>query len=157
MKQAQYNRGDVFQNGLYVGTTEAGVEWVARATRTLTLEEAFQRMCERFDQRRKPVRVIRIRKFTSSLAQEVAAFTNLVRQENGLTGMVAMGATYIEADVDFLTYLAQDLRERADEEEDGYAMAQRSTCECSDEFWEAAGKRLATSLRKVAQRIERVL
>lgn len=48
---ADWNRRGVAtpDGGRIVGTTRAGVIWVARANRALSLDEAWARMVERFD------------------------------------------------------------------------------------------------------------
>ena len=42
-------RGQRYAGGIFVGTTPAGVEWVARKTPRLTEAGAFMLLCERFD------------------------------------------------------------------------------------------------------------
>lgn len=42
-------RGQRYAGGIFVGTTPAGVEWVARKTTRLTEAGAFLLLCERFD------------------------------------------------------------------------------------------------------------
>ncbi len=42
-------RGTTVQNGLFVGVSKADVIWIARASRALSLGEAYRLSCERFD------------------------------------------------------------------------------------------------------------
>lgn len=46
---ATLRRGQRHAGGLYVGTTAAGVVWVARKNATYSESEAFAVMCARFD------------------------------------------------------------------------------------------------------------
>ena len=152
-------RGDTYSDGLYVGTTTSGSEWVARANRSGSLEENFEKLVARFDQL-EGGRIVRLSGIRSEQVIELA--------ENDLESgsevdrldpsQFKIGATFIEAPRSFFQDLADSIRERADD----WAAGDRSVAhECfsrdlDSRFVEAAGQRTAKSLRRWAARCEAI-
>tara|TARA_R110002153_G_scaffold5377_1_gene25187 strand:+ start:1250 stop:1732 length:483 start_codon:yes stop_codon:yes gene_type:complete len=160
MQHLTNNRGDVTScNGIYVGTTTSGTEWVARANRTGSLEENFVKLCERFDQRNLG-RVVRVRKISSEQVIELAEMDLESGAESGRldASKIKIGATFIEAPRSFFLDLADSVSERAED----WAAGDRSIAhECfstdlDSRFVEAAGQRTAKSLRKWSKKFEGV-
>lgn len=148
-------RGDSYEGGLYVGTSRAGVEWVSRRG-----AEEFARLCERFDQREgKPTPARRV-KLTGCSAQviELADACATTGAEAGLDYCQAatVRATVIEAAPEFFGDLAERLRDAALDWLSGDRTIEEANCEIDWRFAEAAGKRVAQSLRRWGARCERL-
>ena len=155
MKQNK-QRGDDYSNGLYVGTTTAGVEWIARENRTGSLAANFAKLCARFDDR-DVVRFSKIRSEQVILAAEMELESG---SESGRLdpATITIGATFIEAPRSFFQDLAEVITELADDWQHGdRSIAQECfSADLADGFVEAAGKRTAKSLRRWARRFEAV-
>lgn len=148
--KTQLTRGARYSSGLYVGTTPAGTEWVARANRSGSEVENFAHLCERFDSRYGA----RLVKLTGIRSQNVLTAAERLAE----TRDAKVTATTIEASADFFADLATDLRLDADE----WAAGSRSIAEeCFSQdmdfrFEEAANKRVAKALRRWAAKCERL-
>lgn len=145
----QLKRGDNLEGGLYVGTTKAGVQWVAYD------EERFAAMCDRFDQ----TQTVKLTGVRGGTMMQVAEYLHQADQENGNpeARRTKITATTITAPRSFMVELAERLREEAEQ----WACGSRTiaeNCFSTDMDWrfeEAANLRLAKSLKRWAAKIER--
>jgi len=158
-----FTRGDLTPcNGIYVGQSDNGVHWVARATRLLTIDEAFAKLCVRFDQFQAEVIV----KFTGVRSAEVLDVAEHLYDQDSCSGTeperskrakrTKITATTITAPVGFFHDLADDLRDRADDWACGDRTVGEANCSVDlvPEFEEAANTRVARALRRWCDRFE---
>ena len=149
----EVKRGDLYCGGLYVGTTEAGVEWVSYKG-----AEDFARLCERFDARSPkpaPKKVARVRKLSERVA-DVCGDTLAAMAENGEdVSMVKVGATFAEGDAEFLASCAARLEMAADDVRSGMGCEAASCNEMDFRFAEMVDARTIKSLLAWAKKFDR--
>lgn len=155
MTTTTLKRGDNYEGGLYVGTTKAGVEWVARANRSGSAEENFAKLCERFD-------ATQTRKVTGIRSQNVIEIAERLHAGDVENSRIEarrtkITATTITAPRSFMIDLADQVRDLAND----YACGDRTVaenCYNVDLDWkteEAFNKRIAKSLRRWAAKLAR--
>jgi hypothetical protein len=150
-------RGTTIDNGsgnqgIYVGKSPNGVEWVAWDAAD------FPKMCERFDARFAPTaaptgRVRNLSLGVTDLASDLLS----VLQESEPTEVanVIVGATFVDATSDFFDALADRVADEADDRESGDKSVAHE-CYSVDMSWrqaEALDRRIARSLRKHCRRL----
>lgn len=149
-------RGERYAGGIYVGTTAAGVAWVARATRTQTEAEAFAFLCKRFDklEARHGRKLVRVPQSVVEVAEDIVEAAR--ESGRGYEYRAKVTATTVAGRPALFADIAAELRCLADQREAGeMGMAQRATCEVDWRFAEATDKRFAKAMRKWAAKCER--
>lgn len=148
-------RGDRYADGLYVGTTKAGVEWVARKNAIQSEKEAFDAMCERFDASHTVLRyrMAHIPTTVMNIAQDCAF--NGAEAGVDYCQSVEFKNTCLTAERDFFVDLIDFLMDHAKE----LACGNATVNECMENraLAEAADRNMAKCLRKWAARIRHMI